>query len=94
MIEFILLRGAHDELRRRRIPDRRVFTRLAVPRRILLPHVPARLMLEPVISSREHHAALVAEDLFVQSQSERTLPVGSIGSVPRVVNQRMLNVRN
>src|ERR1017187_1416497 len=42
MIEFLLVRTAHDELRRGRIPDRRVLAGLPEPGRVLLSDVPAR----------------------------------------------------
>src|ERR1035441_9503367 len=70
MIEFLLIRSTHDELRRGLGPDRRVLPGLPVPGSVFLAHVPARLMLEPVMRSGEHRAALVPDDLLVVQEAD------------------------
>ena len=47
-----------------RIPDRGVLAGLAEPGRVLLPDVPAGLMLIPVVRPREDRPALVPDDLL------------------------------
>src|ERR1700677_3121401 len=90
MIEFIVLRSSHDELRRGRIPHRRVLSRFAVPGGILLSYVPARLVLKPVMSSRENRAALVPDDLLVMHEAdlEQTIEhfTREFGCVPDVAD--------
>ena len=55
---------------RRRVPDRRVLAGLAEPGRVLLPHVPAGLMLKPVVRPREDRPALVPDDLLVVQEAD------------------------
>src|SRR6185436_7015579 len=64
VIEFLLLRSAHNELWGWGIPDRRAFARLSEPGRVLFPHVPAGFVLIPVVRSRQHDPALVPNDLL------------------------------
>ena len=65
MIEFLLIRSAHDELRRGRIPDGGVLARLAVPGCVLLPHKPAWLVGKPVGRPREVGPAFIPDDLLM-----------------------------
>src|ERR1035437_8785941 len=64
VIELVFPRPTHDEFRGGRIPDGRVLAGLAEPGRILLAHVPAGLVLIPVVGSGEHNPALVPNDLL------------------------------
>src|SRR5713101_8017789 len=52
MVEFLLIRSTHDELGRWPVPDREVLAGFPKPRRVLLSHIPARLMLIPIMCSR------------------------------------------
>ena len=58
-----------------RVPDGRVLARLAEPGSILLPHKPARLMLEPVMSPSENRAALVPDNLLLVQKADAQKPV-------------------
>src|SRR5579872_1327208 len=90
MVELILVRSSHDKFWRRGIPDGRVLAGLAEPRRILLPHVPARLVLIPVVRAREHRAPFVPDDLLWVEEADPKEPVqhlaGKDGCVPYVRN--------
>lgn len=48
VVVFCFLGPTHDEFRGRRVPDGRVPAGFSIPRRILLLHKPAWLVLEPV----------------------------------------------
>src|ERR1017187_6281519 len=52
MVKFLFVRAAHYEFGRGASPDRRVLPGLAEPGRVLFPDVPARLVLEPIMSAR------------------------------------------
>src|ERR1700728_687247 len=75
MIVFLFIRSAHDELRRRRVPDCRVLPSLPKPWRVLLSHIPARLMLVPIMGPSEHRAAFVPNDLLrvQEADAEETI---------------------
>src|SRR5215831_7792020 len=75
MIELLLVRTAHDEFRTRGIPDRGVLAGFAVPGRVLLPHLPARLMLIPVMSPSKDRPALVPDDLLWIEETNAEQPV-------------------
>src|SRR5258708_22531929 len=95
MIEFVLVRATHDELWRRRIPNRGVFASFAEPGRVLFSHVPAGFVLEPVVGAREHRPALVPDDLLVMQKPDlqqavenlagklRWVPDGAAGIIRR-----------
>src|SRR5205085_836913 len=68
MVEFFLFRSAHYEFWRRRIPNGRVFAGLPEPRSVLLPDIPAGLVLEPVVRPREHGPAFIPDDLLVMKE--------------------------
>jgi hypothetical protein len=78
MIEFILLRTSHNEFRRRRFPDRRVFTGLPVPRGILFPYEPTGLMREPVGSPGEDRPALIPIPLIKELSLKYRGKVGKL----------------
>src|ERR1017187_758773 len=88
MIEFLLVRTAHDELGRWRIPDRGVLTGFTEPGRVLLPDVPAGLVLIPVVGACEDRAAFVPDDLLrvqeANSQESVEHFAGEYGGVPYV----------
>ena len=67
-------------LRRRRRPDRRVLTRLAVPRCVLLSHEPARFVLKPIQRAGEDRALLVPDYLLVMDEPD---PQQAIEHFPR-----------
>src|SRR5688572_7203105 len=75
MIALLLLRSAHDELRRRGIPDCGVVTSFPEPWSIFLPEVPARLVLIPVVSASQNRAPFVPDDLLrvQEPDSEQTV---------------------
>ena len=52
------------------IPDRRVLAGLAEPGGILLAHIPARLVLKPVMRSREDRSPFVPDDLLVVQEAD------------------------
>src|SRR4051812_41386770 len=52
------------------MPDRRILTGFAKPRSILLAHIPARLVLEPVMSPGEHCSTLVPDDLLMMQEAD------------------------
>src|ERR1035438_2752373 len=95
MIEFLLIRSTHDELRRGRGPDRRVLPGLPVPGRVLLSHEPARLVLKPVQSPRQDRPPFVPDYLLMMQKPDAQQPVenlpGELRSVPYVRN---LQIRN
>src|SRR5579862_3506552 len=70
VIKFRFFRSAHDELRRRRIPDRRVLAGFAEPGCVLLSNVPARLVLEPVMGSRKDRPTLVPDYLLMMKEPD------------------------
>src|SRR5262249_6105884 len=80
--------AAHNELRRRRSPDRGVFAWLSIPRSVLFPHEPTWLMLKPIERPREDRPALVPDDLLVVKEADAQKPVenlaGELRSVPDV----------
>src|ERR1035441_8563770 len=55
---------AHDEFWGRRSPDRGVLAGLPEPGSVLLADIPTRLVLVPVVSPREHGAALIPDYLL------------------------------
>ena len=61
VVVLFFIGAAHDEFRRWRIPNCRVFAGLPEPGRVLLP---AWLMLIPVVSPREDRRAFVPDDLL------------------------------
>src|SRR5205814_764834 len=61
------------ELRRRRVPDGRVLAGLPEPGRVLLPDVPAGLVLMPVVRPREHRPALIPDDLLRIEEPDSSL---------------------
>src|SRR5688572_22693517 len=70
MIELLFIRATHDELRRWRTPDCRVLAWLPEPRCVFLSHIPAGLMLEPIVRSCEHCPALVPDDLLMVQRAD------------------------
>src|SRR5262249_52150401 len=64
VIALFFLRSAHDELRRGRVPHGGVVASLAEPGRVFLAHVPTRLVLVPVVCTRQDRAALVPNYLL------------------------------
>src|ERR1022692_2868470 len=63
-------RTPENKLGRGTGPDSAVLTGLAVPRSVLLPHEPARLMLEPVERARQNRALLVPDNLLVVQEPD------------------------
>src|SRR5688572_18388742 len=90
MIELFFVRTAHDELRRRREPDRGVLTGFTEPGGVLLADVPAWFMLKPVMSSRQDGAAFVPNDLLVvyKADSQQSIQnfTGKFGGMPHIGN--------
>src|ERR1051326_2719628 len=90
MIEFFLVRTAHDELWRGRIPDGRVLARFSKPRCVFLPNVPAGLMLKPVVGSGKHRALFVPNDLLMMQEADPKQPIEDLprelAGVPHVRN--------
>src|SRR5579859_4395878 len=70
VIVFVLVRAAHNELGRRRIPDRGVLAGFAEPGCVLLPDIPAGLVLEPVVRARKDGSTFVPNDLLVVKKSD------------------------
>ncbi len=75
VVELLLIRSTHNELRRWRIPDRRVLACLPEPGRIFLSDIPAGLMLEPIMSPSKYRSSLVPDDLLMM---EKTNPQQAI----------------
>src|ERR1019366_1851444 len=70
MIELLLLGTAHHELGGWGTPDGRVLAGFAIPGSVLPSHVPAGLMLKPVMGPRQDHAALVPDDLLMMLKAD------------------------
>src|ERR1035441_8092250 len=64
MIAFLLLRSAHDEFRRRRVPDGGIVAGSSVPGGILLAQIPRGLVLVPVVRPGEDRPTLVPDYLL------------------------------
>src|ERR1700693_557549 len=83
MIEFFLIRSAHNKLWRWRIPDRRVLARLAVPGSVFLSDVPTRLVGKPIVGPGEHCAPLVPDDLLMVHETDSQQAVKNFASESR-----------
>src|SRR5579864_5762554 len=70
MVKLLLVRAAHDELGRWRVPNRRILAGFAEPGCVLLSDIPAGLMLEPVVRSREDGAAFIPDNLLVMQEPD------------------------
>ena len=70
MIELFFVGPAHDHFWRCRAPDGRVFPRLAEPAGIFLANVPTRLVLEPIVRSRQRSYCLSPDDLLMMHKAD------------------------
>src|ERR1035437_8406773 len=90
MIEFLLVRTAHAELRRGRCPDRGVFAGLPKPRRVFSPNEPTGFVLKPVERPRQDRAPLVPNNLLMMFEADAQQAVQNLArelrGVPDVRN--------
>src|SRR4051794_3265328 len=75
VVVLLLIGAAHDELRGRGRPDRAILTGLPEPRSVLLPDVPAGLVLIPVVGPRQDRSSLVPDDLLRVKKPDPDEPV-------------------
>jgi hypothetical protein len=83
VVELLLVRAAHDELGRGRTPDRRILAGLPKPGSVLLAHIPARLMLKPVMRSREDCPLFIPDDLLRMLEADPQQTVEHLARVLR-----------